>query len=118
MSVSSVKIPVDKEIPMNKIIVVLALLLSFSCVASEVKIAKKVPPDFPTAAVRANIPGGTVRAQLKINAAGDVVDVIIVESDPKRGGFDKAAIEALKEWKYNPGADGRTAEVKLVFRIE
>jgi periplasmic protein TonB len=97
-----------------------ALLLALSLAATGAalaspKVVKKVPPEFPSEAVRKNITAGSVKAKLLIGPDGKVTDVEILESEPKRV-FDRVSIEALKEWRFEPAADKQTHEVKLVFR--
>ncbi|MFN7695978.1 MAG: energy transducer TonB [Burkholderiales bacterium] len=95
----------------------LALILSLALGAAYAapKVVKKVPPEFPAEAVRKNITAGTVRAKLTIGPDGKVIDVEIVEAEPKRI-FDRVSIDALKEWRFEPSPDKQTHEVKLVYR--
>lgn len=97
-----------------------ALLLALSLAATGAalaspKVVKKVPPEFPAEAVRKNISAGSVKAKLTIGADGKVLDVEILESEPKRV-FDKVSKEALMEWRFEPAAEKQSHEVKLVFR--
>lgn len=96
------------------LLLALAVVASTAAVASP-KVVKKVPPEFPTEAVRKNISSGSVRAKLTIGADGKVTDVEILEAEPKRV-FDKVSKDALMEWRFEPAADKQTHEVKLVFR--
>ncbi len=93
----------------------LALSLAVTGAIASPKVTKKVPPEFPSEALRRNINAGSVKAKLTIGADGKVLDVEILESEPRRV-FDRASIEALKEWRFEPGPDKQTHEVKLVFR--
>lgn len=92
-----------------------ALLLASPLAFASPKVVKKVPPEFPSEAMRKNITAGTVRAKLTIGPDGKVLEVEILEADPKRI-FDKVSIEALKEWRFEASAEKQTHEVKLVFR--
>ena len=92
-----------------------ALLLASPLAFASPKVVKKVPPEFPAEAMRKNITAGTVRAKLTIAPDGKVLEVEILEADPKRI-FDKVSIEALKEWRFEASAEKQTHEVKLVFR--
>lgn len=98
-------------------LLVLSLSLSATLAVASPKVLKKVPPEFPTEAARKNVNAGAVRAKLTIGTDGKVAEVEIVEAEPKRV-FDRAAIEALKEWRFEPAGDKQTHEVKLVFRNE
>lgn len=94
----------------------LALSLAFAGAAlATPKVVKKVPPEFPAEAVRKNINAGSIKAKLTIGPDGKVIEVEILEAEPKRV-FDKVSKEALMEWRFEPAADKQTHEVKLVFR--
>lgn len=94
---------------------IVALLAVAGLVQASPKILKKVPPEFPADAMRKNITAGTVRAKLMIGADGKVSEVEVVEAEPKRV-FDRAAVDALREWRFEGTGDKQTHEVKLVFR--
>jgi protein TonB len=96
-------------------VAIVALLALAGVVQASPKVLKKVPPEFPADAMRKNISAGTVRAKLSIGADGKVADVEVVEAEPKRV-FDRAAVEALREWRFEGTGDKQTHEVKLVFR--
>lgn len=89
-------------------------LATATAVHAAPKVLKKVPPEFPAEATRKHINTGTVKAKLTIGADGKVIDVEILEAEPKRV-FDRATIEALKEWRFEASADKQTHEVKLIF---
>ncbi len=65
--------------------------------------------------MRKNISAGAVRAKLTIGPGGKVLEVEIIEAEPKRV-FDRVSIDALKEWRFEPAAEKQTHEVKLVYR--
>lgn len=58
----------------------------------------RVNPKYPSIAAQKGIEGWVLLA-FDINAIGEVVNVKVIESEPKRI-FDKAAKQALKKWKY------------------
>ena len=95
----------------------LAVLMSAGLAMAAPKVIKKVPPEFPAEAARKSINAGSVRAKLTIGPDGTVMEVEIVESEPKRV-FDRASIEALKGWKFEGTGQKETHEVKLVYRNE
>lgn len=95
----------------------LALMLSAGLAMAAPKVIKKVPPEFPAEAARKAINAGSVRAKLTIGPDGSVLEVEILESEPKRV-FDRASIEALKAWKFEATGQKETHEVKLVYRNE
>lgn len=59
---------------------------------------KKVAPKYPDEARRAGIQG-TVVLKATISKQGDIVDLQPVSGDPE---LTKAAIKAVKKWKYKP----------------
>jgi periplasmic protein TonB len=79
-----------------------------------VSVVAREQPEFPRDAIRQGIEGGTVRAQLTINAAGDVTKVAILQAQPPRI-FDRAVTGSLSRWKFNPGAEGRTYTTEIAF---
>lgn len=95
----------------------LALAASAALAHADVKVLKKVPPEYPSEAVKRNISAGSVRAKIAIAGDGKVSNVEVVEAEPKRV-FDRAAIEALSQWKFEGTGAAQTHEVKLVFRSE
>ncbi len=103
--------------PRTLALVLSALLLSLSVIASTPKVIKKVPPDFPREAASKGITTGTVRAKMNIEPDGKVSGVEILEADPKRV-FDRAVTAALMDWKFEPGPEKTSHEVKLVFKNE
>ncbi|MFN3302244.1 MAG: energy transducer TonB [Roseateles sp.] len=95
----------------------LALAASATLAHAEVKVLKKVPPEYPSEAIKKNISAGSVRAKIAITGDGKVSGVEVVEAEPKRV-FDRAAVEALSQWKFEGTGAAQTHEVKLVFRSE
>ena len=85
-------------------------------IASAVTVLSREQPDFPREAVRAGVESGSVRARMVINAAGGVSNVVIVEARPARV-FDRSVSQALQRWKFNPGAEGRTYETEVSFKL-
>ena len=85
-------------------------------VASAVTVISREQPDFPRDAIRAGIESGSVRARVIINAAGSASSVVIIEARPTRV-FDRSVTQALLRWKFNPGADGRTYETEINFKL-
>lgn len=77
----------------------------------------KVAPEFPREAAIASIDKGRVKARLTIDASGEVTRVDIIEANPRRV-FDRAVTRSLSQWRYEKGADGRTVEVELDFKLQ
>ena len=80
------------------------------------KLIRMVQPEYPQEALMRGIEGW-VDVSLEVNAAGDVVAPRI--EDTSRGRiFNRAAINAIQQWKYEP-REGDTSErlrVRLQFR--
>jgi protein TonB len=82
----------------------------------------RINPEYPTRARERGIEGW-VQVMFTITPAGTVADAKVVDADPK-GLFERAALEAIGRWKYNPKVvDGRPMErrgvqVVLTFKLE
>lgn len=100
-----------------RIVATLALAAIASLAHADPKVLKKVAPEFPGEAVKKNIASGSVRAKMAIAADGKVSNVEVVEAEPKRV-FDRAAIDALSQWRFEGTGAAQTHEVRLVFKSE
>ena len=82
----------------------------------------RINPEYPNRARERGIEGW-VQVQFTITPAGTVSDQKVVDADPK-GLFERAALDAIGRWKYNPKVvDGRAMErrgvmVVLTFKLE
>ena len=85
-------------------------------VASTLTVVSREQPQFPKEAARSGVESGRVRAKMVIDAAGGVSSVVIVEAAPSRV-FDRSVSQALSRWKFNPGAEGRTYETEINFKL-
>ena len=66
----------------------------------------RVLPRYPNRALSRGIEGW-VLLEFTIDQLGQAVDLVVIEADPK-GMFDRAALNAIKKWKYRPKMqDGR-----------
>lgn len=75
---------------------------------------RRVAPVYPPLARQARIQG-TVMLKIVINKDGDVRDVQLISGHPM---LAPAAIEAVKQWKYQPYTkDGEVVEVSTVVRV-
>jgi protein TonB len=74
-----------------------------------------VIPEFPAEAIKEGVAEGRVRAQLEIDADGNVRTVRIMEAQPMRV-FDRAVSETLMRWKFARGSDNRRFEAEIEFR--
>lgn len=83
----------------------------------EPKLIKMVQPQYPQEAMMRGIEGW-VEVSLQVSAAGDVVAPRVEESSRGRM-FNRAALAAVEQWKYEPPGDGSTGErirVRLKFQ--
>lgn len=82
----------------------------------------RINPEYPARAQQRGIEGW-VQVSFTITPAGTVADQKVVDADPK-GLFERAALDAIGRWKYNPKVvDGRAMErrgvmVVLTFKLE
>jgi protein TonB len=80
----------------------------------------RINPEYPARA-RSRGVEGWVQIEFTITPAGTVKDPKVVDAEPK-GLFEKAALEAISRWKYNPKVEeGRAVErrgIQVVLRFE
>jgi TonB family protein len=85
--------------------------------AVEPKLIKVVHPKYPQEALMRGIEGW-VDVSLQVTASGDVIEPRVEDSDRGRL-FNKVALAAVEQWKYEPRSDGATSErfrVRLKFQ--
>jgi protein TonB len=80
----------------------------------------RIEPEYPMNARQNGIEGWAV-VEFTVSAAGTVKDAVVIASEPGTV-FDRAAINAVRKWKYNPKiVDGRPVErtgIKVRFDFE
>lgn len=84
---------------------------------NRVSVVSREQPEFPKEAMRKGVDSAVVMARMTINASGNVTAVMIVQAKPLRL-FDRSVKESLSRWKFNPGADGRTYETEVTFKLQ
>jgi protein TonB len=90
--------------------------------ADKLKRVRYVAPEYPREAMLRGTEG-SVRVRITVGADGEVADATIVESSPPRT-FDRAAMNAVKRWRFEPlsPGPGEAAQIVLestvVFRID
>jgi len=93
---------------------------SASAAASQATAAvliKRAAANYPTAALRANL-SGWVLVGFTVTADGRTSDVHVVDAQPRHV-FDRAAIDAVSRWKYQPATqDGTPVASTKRQRIE
>jgi TonB family protein len=68
--------------------------------ASKLKRTRSVPPEYPERALQQKITG-SVTLEFTVDAKGEPQDVHVVSAEPA-GTFDRAAIAAVRRWRYEP----------------
>ena len=77
----------------------------------------QVPPSYPRRAARLQIEG-FVTIEFTITQDGNVIEPVIVESEPPNI-FDRAALQAIVQWKFEPLMEnGQVVESRAQQRIE
>lgn len=82
----------------------------------------RIDPKYPVAAAREGIEGW-VKLSFSIDQTGKVVNASVIDAQPKRI-FNKAALKALKRWKYRPKVENGQAvtqtgqSVMLEFKLQ
>jgi protein TonB len=78
---------------------------------------KYVAPEYPGLAERRQIEG-RVELALTVDPAGKVTNVEVTNASPKDT-FEKAAINAARQWEYEPAeVDGRPTEARTLVAID
>jgi protein TonB len=76
----------------------------------------RIDPKYPTQAAKDGIEGW-VKLSFSIDATGAVIDVQVLDAEPKRI-FDREAIKALKAWKYQPQMQDGKAVVQQGMQVQ
>jgi protein TonB len=77
----------------------------------------KVNPRYTQAAMDAKIQG-VVELSAVVRSDGSVSDVAVVQSLDTTYGLDDAAVEAVRQWIFNPGTkDGQAVDVEIQITI-
>ena len=79
-------------------------------------IVERSDPAYPIEGIRQGILRTViVKARLSIDARGSVTDVVILEGGPIAA-FGRQTRMTLKDWKFNPGASGRSIDIEITFK--
>ncbi len=76
----------------------------------------QIPPSYPAGPARDGIEGW-VQLNFSISETGQVFDVKVIDAKPKRV-FNRAAIKALKKWKYKPKVINGQAQVQSGLSVQ
>jgi protein TonB len=86
-------------------------------VSPRIILESQKPPRYPPAAKAARYTG-QVWLQAVIGTDGMVGEIKVLECTRPKVGFEEAAVEAVKQWRFEPGRLGdEPAEVTLRFRL-
>jgi protein TonB len=78
----------------------------------------RIHPDYPEIARKAKVVG-SVLLLIVIDQGGRVGSIEVLDAPDSRFGFDLAAIEAVKRWRYRPARlGGRPVAVQASVRVE
>ncbi len=81
------------------------------------QLTRKVEATYPQRALRQRIEGW-VELTFTVTANGDVVDIKVIDSQPRRE-FDREATRALSQWKFKPRiTNGKPAAASARQRLE
>ena len=84
--------------------------------ATEPKRTHYVAPDYPQEALQKKL-RGEVQVRITVGSDGKVRDAVVANSSPP-GVFDRAALAAVRRWRYQPGeVDGSAVEASLMTSI-
>lgn len=84
-------------------------------VTKQAKLKEVVPPVFPSSIEDASLPV-TVKLGCVVDARGKVSEIYVVESTDSR--FNDAAIEALREWIFQPAeSNGRKVPIGVFIPV-
>jgi TonB family protein len=87
-----------------------------AALAASLKLLKAPSPEYPPSAVTQHL-SGSVTLQFTVDTHGETRDIHVVEATPPQV-FDRAAINAVKHWRYAPMlVDGTAVEVPTKARI-
>ncbi len=98
-------------------------LVAYGALSKKVEIVKKgIPnPEYPEIAKRFGIKGNVI-VQVLISEKGDVIDVKVIQENPKGKGFAESVIKAVKTWKFTPpekdGVKVKTWMILPVFKFQ
>jgi TonB family protein len=96
-----------------------AATLDPATLAAGLKRLRAPPPDYPEGALSQHV-AGSVTLQFTVDVNGEPRDIHVVEASPP-GVFDRAAVAAIRHWRYAPMiVNGAPVEVpvKTLMRFE
>lgn len=83
----------------------------------EIILKTQKAPDYPRAALAARF-SGTVMVEATVLRDGSVGSIEVVECTKPNLGFEQAAIDAVKQWRFEPASrEGQALDYKMRFRL-
>ena len=76
----------------------------------------RIDPRYPAEAAKNGIEGW-VKLSFSIDVTGAVIDVEVLDAEPKRI-FDREAVKALRSWKYQPQMSNGKAVVQRNLQVQ
>ncbi|HVT43094.1 MAG TPA: TonB family protein [Thermoanaerobaculia bacterium] len=93
-------------------------LIAFNLLDQPPRIVRRVKPVYPPLAARQKVEADVILTAL-VSDTGAVIDVKILQGDPKKMGLDEAAIQAVRQWQFTPAIkDGRKVKTWMPVGIE
>ena len=87
-----------------------------STLAAHLKRLRATPPDYPDDAISKHV-SGSVTVQFTVDVKGEPRDIHVVEATPP-GVFDRAAVAAIRHWRYAPMVvNGAAVEVPVTALV-
>lgn len=81
------------------------------------KVVHEVKPEYTPEAMQARVQGA-VFMSVVVLASGEVGDVAVTQSLDKEHGLDRQAIDAVRQWKFEPGTkDGKPVPVEVEIEM-
>lgn len=74
---------------------------------------KMVQPEYPEIARKMHVEG-TVKLEAVVDSDGKVKNVIVVSGPPL---LKPSAVDAVKQWEYEPGKDTALVPIEINFRL-
>lgn len=90
---------------------------SVEMIGPQVILESQKPPEYPPAA-KAGRFNGSVMLEITVLPDGKVGKVDVLDCTRPKVGFENAARDAVKKWRFEPGTrDGEPVEFSLKFRL-
>jgi TonB family protein len=83
------------------------------------KVVKKVPMEFPEAAIRRGVDKGVLKTRVTVDGAGAVTEVAVLETIPAKAKvLNETVVETLNKWRFEGSGKPNTFELQVVLTAE